>query len=81
MTSHVLTPLRVLHAVAPSGAEIRFHKFSESAAELSWWQGCLSAAEDAQFWKAKLRAEKGGQENWDKARAILENAGWRVTDE
>jgi hypothetical protein len=56
-------------------------KLTESDRELSWWQGKLTAVEDAQFWKAKLRAEKGGAANWDQARALLVAAGWRVTDE
>jgi hypothetical protein len=71
----------MLSAVAPSGGCITLLTYSEDARAVSWYQGCLTAAEDAQFWKAKLRAEKGGQENWDKASLLLTMYGWTVTDE
>jgi hypothetical protein len=80
-TRHTLTPLRALIAVAPSGGHVRLAKYSESDRELSWWQGKLTAVEDAQFWKAKLKAERPGVDMWDQARALLVAAGWRVTDE
>jgi hypothetical protein len=51
----------MLSAQAPSGGCITLLTYSEDARAVSWYQGLLTAAEDAQFWKAKLRAEKGGQ--------------------
>ena len=75
-----LLPMRVLYAVAPSGGEIRFVKYSESAKELSWYNGVLEAAEDTVFWKAKLAAEKAGRESLSRAAEILTAAGWSVTE-
>ena len=76
----IFTPLRVIAARAPSGGEIRLIKWQESKhPSVSWYQGKLSAAEDAQFWSAKLLAEKAGDDKWNAARCLLEDAGWEVS--
>ena len=77
----IFYPLRVLVARAPSGGEIRFLKWADSAErQLSWYQGCLTADENATFWKAKLRAERPGIDFWNQARAVLLAANWEVCD-
>lgn len=76
-----LLPMRVLVAVAPSGGEIRFVKYSESSAELSYYHGLLDAAEDRVWWSAKLAAEKAGINNWQLAIDRLTAAGWTVREE
>jgi len=77
----IFYPLRVLVARAPSGGEIRFLKWADSAErQLSWYQGCLTADENATFWKAKLRAERPGVDFWNQARAVLVAANWEVSD-
>ena len=76
----IFTPLRVIAARAPSGGEIRLLKWQESKhPSVSWYQGKLSEAEDAQFWSAKLLAEKAGDDKWNAARALLVANGWEVT--
>ena len=76
---HTLTPLRFLKAVAPSGGEVTFLKYGDSAErELSWYQGELDQQESMVFWRAKLKAERGGIEAWEAARTILRDAGWTV---
>ena len=80
-TGHLLAPLRVLQAVAPSGAEITFRKFSECDRELSWFQGALMASEHATFWQAKLLAERPGIDKWNAAAALLRRDGWMVTQD
>jgi hypothetical protein len=79
--SHVLTPIRSLVAVAPSGGEITYRKFSESDRELSWYQGKLTADEDRVFWSAKLKAERPGIEAWSRARSLLLAHGFRIVEE
>jgi hypothetical protein len=70
-----------LIAVAPSGGEIHFLKWDDGPERsLSWYQGCLTADENDTFWRAKLRAERQGAAMWDKARAVLITAGWKVHD-
>ena len=76
-----LTPLRVLVATAPSGGQIRFVKYTDLPAELSFYHGLLNAAEDALWWKAKLAAEKPGLDNWNRAAAILVSAGWVIVED
>lgn len=79
VSTHTLTPLRVLRAVAPSGAEIRFAKYGDSqGAELSWYQGNLSEAEDRVFWLAIFSARKPGQDAWNRAADLLRDSGWTV---
>jgi hypothetical protein len=70
----------MLSAEAPSGGCITLLTYSEDARAVSWYQGLLTAAEDAQFWKSKNLAQRGGAENWASARALLEAAGWDVRD-
>jgi len=80
--SKVPVPLRVIAGRAPSGGEIRLLKWQESQhPSVSWYQGCLTEAEDAQFWKAKLLAEKQGITKWNEARALLIAAGWSIQQE
>lgn len=77
-----LVPLRVMVAVSPSGGHARFIKFGDSLdKELSYYHGILTAREDTAWWKAKLRAEKPGRENWERAAAVLRDAGWTVQEE
>lgn len=73
-----LVPLRVLVAVAPSGGEIRFVRYTNEDRELSYFHGLLTAEEDRVWWRAKLAAEKAGDEQWQKAAAILVENGWTV---
>lgn len=80
-TSHVLTPLRSLTAVAPSGGEGHTSKYSESDNELSFGCGLLDGREYLTFWKAKLLAEKGGLDKWSAAVALLRRKGWLVTQD
>lgn len=76
-----LRPLRVIAARAPSGGEIRLLKWQESKhPSVSWYQGKLTAAEDDQFWKAKLLAEKSGDAKWNQARALLISHGWTIKE-
>jgi hypothetical protein len=76
------TPLRALRAVAPSGGEIRFLKWDDGTERsLSWYQGCLTALENDQFWKAKLRAERQGAPMWQAAIDVLMLTGWEVLDD
>lgn len=77
-TPHPLYPLRQLRATAPSGGQVVLIKFSESDYELSFYHGLLTASEDAVFWSAKLKAERGGIEKWQRAAAILTAGGWTV---
>lgn len=77
---HTIVPLRQFRAIAPSGGQILFIKFSEADRELSPYHGILTADEDAIWWKAKLKAERPGIEKWNKARALLIAAGWTVED-
>lgn len=77
---HTIEPLRQFTAIAPSGGQALFIKFSEGDYELSPYHGRLTAAEDAIWWKAKLAAERSGIEKWNKARALLLGAGWTVED-
>ena len=75
-------PIRTLIAVAPSGGEIRFLKWGDSAErQLSWYQGCLTADENDTFWRAKLKAERPGIDMWEKARALLIAANWTIEQE
>jgi hypothetical protein len=78
--SRIFTPLRVIAARAPSGGEIRLIKWQESKhPSVSWYQGKLTVAEDDQFWKAKLLAEKAGDDKWNAASALLVAHGWEVS--
>jgi hypothetical protein len=79
--SHTLTPLRALIAVAPSGGTITFVRYDDFPKSLSVFRGVLTEVEDQQLHKAELCANKPGLENWNKARALLVAAGWRVRDE
>jgi len=65
-------------AVAPSGAAVWLVKFTEADHELGWGCGNITDAEYPQFRKARGLAEKSGVANWDKARAVLVNAGWTI---
>lgn len=76
---HILIPLRILQAVAPSGAHITLLKYGDDGApQVSWYQGNLTEAEDMTFWKAKRKAERPGLDNWNEARRILTDAHWTV---
>lgn len=77
-TSHLLTPLRTLQSVAPSGGTIEFHKYSDSDNELSYWFGILTAVEHNTAWKASRMAAHGDESYWDAALAFLRQAGWTV---
>lgn len=79
--SHVLTPLRALHAVAPSDGETWMHKYSELDDELSFGCGLLEGREYVTFWKAKNIAAHGGIEKWRAAVALLRKNGWMVTQD
>jgi len=77
----IFYPLRVIAARSPSGGEIRLLKWQESKhPSVSWYQGLLTAAEDDQFWEAKLLAEKSGDEKWNKALALLVANGWQILE-
>lgn len=78
--SHVLEPLRVMEAIAPSGAHAWLRKYTESDRELSFGCGSLTAVEYGQFWSAKLRAERPGLDRWNEAIGILERAGFRLAE-
>lgn len=80
-TRHVLTPLRVIVATAPSGGESRLIRYTNLADELSWYAGKLLAAEEMQLWKAILAARKPGVDAWNKAAAVLTAGGWSVRHE
>ena len=78
--TRITPPLRSLMAVAPSGAAVWLVKFTEHDHELGWGCGNITDAEYPQFRKARGLAEKAGVENWMKARAVLLNAGWTITN-
>lgn len=80
-TGHLLAPLRVLQAVAPSGIEITFRKYSASDNELSHGCGPLTAQEHAIYWRAKSLAAHGGVQYWNAAVALLRVNGWLVTQD
>jgi hypothetical protein len=77
-TPHTLIPLRQFRATAPSGGQVIFIQFTNGPKELSFYHGLLTAPEDATFWQAKLRAERGGVDNWAGSVDILTGAGWTV---
>lgn len=75
-------PLRELEATAPdSGGAVWLRKHTDLPNELSFGVTDVTAVEFAVFWRCKLKAERGGIENWQAARQVLLENGWTLTDE
>lgn len=72
-------PLRELEATAPdSGGAVWLRKHTDLPNELSFGVTDVTAVEFAVFWRCKLKAERGGIENWQAARQVLLDAGWSI---
>lgn len=79
MSSHsTAEPLRTLEATAPSGGKVWFGSTADG--HLAFYRNLLTADEDIVWWRAKLAAEKPGAEAWEKARALLIAAKWKVSE-
>lgn len=77
---HILTPLRVLEAVAPSGATAWASKLSERDYELM--DGLeperATSAETDQWRSATRKLERAGRTKWSSAITLLMDAGWTI---